>query len=357
MQKRGAQFLFIWFLIIIAVGISGQICRADVESVFGLRETHSTPDPSVLEPLLGQWFFVYEMGGERQSRVYMLEEIIESTVTEGEYIVTGRDDDNNMVIASYDDYYGDYTLLEEGADKHIFYSFIIDCGYVTGSLKFVDSDNGSVIGSSVYFFGWGSENRYPVVDAAHIPLDGAENVPVDLTLQWGGSDPDNESLTYCFYFGKLPDPTLIQMGLTFSTLHYPQQLDYDTTYYWAVAVKDVCGNTTYGSVWSFTTEEEPDTNRPPYVPVNPVPFDKAVDIPLQVQLMWTGGDPDGDQVSYDLYVGTGTTPPLVQSGLQVTAFNYGAQLACATRYNWKVVARDSGGKATAGPVWSFTTEA
>ncbi|MCP4628646.1 MAG: hypothetical protein GY850_34830, partial [bacterium] len=354
MQTRGAMFL-IYLVMVLAVCAAGKPCLAAPDSAFGLRETHSTPDPSVLEPLLGQWVFLYEMEGELQSRVYMLEEIIESTVTDGEYIVTGRDDDNNTVIASYDNYY--YVLLDEGVDYHVFYSFIIDCGYAEGILKLVDSDNSSVSSPWFFFSGKGSENRFPEVNSAQIPFDGAENVPVDLTLQWGGSDPDNDSLTYWFYFGKLPDPTLIQMGLTFPTLHYPQQLDYETTYYWAAAVVDVCGNITYGPVWSFTTEEEPDTNRAPYVPVNPVPFDEATGLPLQVQLMWTGGDPDGDQVSYDLYVGTGTTPPMVQSGLQVTAFNYGAQLACATRYNWKVVARDSGGKATAGPVWSFTTEA
>ncbi len=98
-----------------------------------------------------------------------------------------------------------------------------------------------------------------------------------------------------------------------------------------------------------------DYNQPPSAPGNPSPANGATDQPLDVNLSWTGGDPDGDPVTYDVYFGTSSSPPLVASGYTSTTYNPGT-LEYNTTYYWKIVAKDDKGATTAGDVWYFTTE-
>ena len=60
-------------------------------------------------------------------------------------------------------------------------------------------------------------------------------------------------------------------------------------------------------------------NNPPYEPNNESPQDGSTGVSLTVDLSWDGGDPDpGDNVTYDVYFGASSSPPIVvhnQSGL------------------------------------------
>ncbi len=42
------------------------------------------------------------------------------------------------------------------------------------------------------------------------------------------------------------------------------------------------------------------SNNPPYEPSNPIPPDGATNVSIFTGLCWTGGDPDGDEVIYDI---------------------------------------------------------
>ncbi len=99
-----------------------------------------------------------------------------------------------------------------------------------------------------------------------------------------------------------------------------------------------------------------DDNAAPYVPRNPSPADGAIAQSLAVDLHWTGGDPDGDAVTYkvllDAEVETPTT--VICNDIAATTCDPGA-LAAETTYVWYVIATDAHGKSTAGPAWSFTT--
>jgi len=92
---------------------------------------------------------------------------------------------------------------------------------------------------------------------------------------------------------------------------------------------------------------------PPDVPSSPSPSDSAANILVDIVLNWTGGDPDGDNVTYKVYFGTDENPPLVSDNQTETS--YSPSLEYGTKYYWRVVARDEHGIATEGPVWQFTT--
>jgi len=97
------------------------------------------------------------------------------------------------------------------------------------------------------------------------------------------------------------------------------------------------------------------TNSPPNQPGNPSPANHATGIPINADLGWTGGDPDaGDTVTYDVYFGTGATPPLVSEDQAGITYEPGT-LNYNTKYYWKITAGDNHAASTIGPVWDFTT--
>jgi len=114
----------------------------------------------------------------------------------------------------------------------------------------------------------------------------------------------------------------------------------------------------YGSVYSVYSNETKATtlNSLPNTPSNPTPADNAADQLINIQLSWQGGDPDaGDTVTYDVYFGTTSEPPLVSDDQSETTYNPGA-LEHHKFYYWKIVATDSHGDSVSGPIWSFVTE-
>lgn len=99
-------------------------------------------------------------------------------------------------------------------------------------------------------------------------------------------------------------------------------------------------------------------NQPPNIPATPSPADSAIDVPVDGDLAWIGGDPDaGDTVTYDVFLDPmGTAPStLVCDDIATLTCDPGL-LANSTQYEWQVVATDNGGLSTNGPIWSFTTE-
>jgi hypothetical protein len=102
-------------------------------------------------------------------------------------------------------------------------------------------------------------------------------------------------------------------------------------------------------------------NQAPYVPSNPFPPNGARNVSVYATLFWTGGDPDDDLVTYDVYFGTSPNVSLVASGLINATFNPGQRLhmpsghmSYNTKYYWKIVSHDQT-HTTDGPLWCFTT--
>jgi formylglycine-generating enzyme required for sulfatase activity len=101
---------------------------------------------------------------------------------------------------------------------------------------------------------------------------------------------------------------------------------------------------------------EAQSNGPPYLPSEPYPEDRAVVGDLDLDLTWTGGDPDGDDVTYDVYFEPDDPIPDVQVSSNQVGLSYDpGTLDPNTAYYWRIVAEDAHGATNAGPVWSFTT--
>ncbi len=123
---------------------------------------------------------------------------------------------------------------------------------------------------------------------------------------------------------------------------------------------DLNGHTTYtirvdadgfeGQPWSFTT-----ANRVPCLQRRS-PCDGSDRLPVDTSLSWLYIDPDGDSVSYDLYLSGGTplSPASLTRVWSGDATNYSPEaLSCDHGYRWYVVATDSFGGTSSGDVWSF----
>ena len=102
------------------------------------------------------------------------------------------------------------------------------------------------------------------------------------------------------------------------------------------------------------TGAEPLDNNPPYPPSNPDPANESVNISVSTNLSWEGGDPDLNNVTYDVYFGTNSSPLIVASNLTNTTYNPGP-LDYKQLYYWKIIATDNQSATTEGDLWHFTT--
>jgi len=188
------------------------------------------------------------------------------------------------------------------------------------------------------------------------PEDGATDVDVNADLSWNCSDPDGDDLTYDVYFeADDPTPDELVSNNQSGTTYDPGTMEYNTHYYWQIVAWDEYGFSTEGPVWDFATGSEP--NDPPNPPSDPSPNDGATDVNINTLLGWNCSDPDGDPLVYDVYLEKDDPTPDVLVSDDQTGTTYNPEdLESNSVYYWQIIAKDSHGAATSGPIWSFTTE-
>ena len=98
------------------------------------------------------------------------------------------------------------------------------------------------------------------------------------------------------------------------------------------------------------------SNNPPNAPSNPNPSNGATNVDNNKVLSWSCSDPDGDPLTFDVYFGGSTSPPLVSSGQTGKSYNPPGAMDYSGTYYWKIIAHDDKGASTSGPEWSFTVE-
>lgn len=96
-------------------------------------------------------------------------------------------------------------------------------------------------------------------------------------------------------------------------------------------------------------------NSPPSEPSDPYPANGSTGVDVNVDLSWTGGDPDpGDIITYDVCFGTVSPPPKVVNNQSATTYDLGT-LDINLTYYWRIIAWDNYNASTSGPIWYFTT--
>jgi len=220
--------------------------------------------------------------------------------------------------------------------------------------KIVAWDNhGASTPGPIWSFTTGS-NDPPYTPSNPSPPNGATNVDIYTDLSWTGGDPNpGDTVLYDIYFGTESPPPLVHTNSP-DTTYDPGAMLFQQIYYWQIEAEDSHGESTMGPEWNFTTG----SNDPPYTPSNPSPPNGAINVDINADLSWTGGDPNsGDTLTYDVYFEADDSTPdeLVSSGQTPTFYNPGTMNYDKTYY-WKIVAWDNHGASTPGPIWSFTTE-
>ncbi len=169
---------------------------------------------------------------------------------------------------------------------------------------------------------------------------------------------DTDPKTFTVYFGDTnPPPLVITNG---SAMKYNPfgDLNWTTDYYWKIDVWNNKSEPTYGDVLSFTTRG----NVPPNTPLDSNPWNGSTDEEIDTNITWLGGDPDGDDVTYDIYFGEFdlvNDPPQVEANWSKgTTYDPSplGSLDFETKYAWKIVAWDEYGLNASGEKWNFETE-
>ena len=194
-------------------------------------------------------------------------------------------------------------------------------------------------------------NLPPNTPTNESPVNGSIDIYFDMDLSWTGGDPDGNNVTYDIYFGDNSTPDKIISNQT-ETTYDPGIMNYNTTYFWKVIAWDNQSLYNESPLWQFTTEIP--QNHPPYKPSNPNPANGSTGQRLDVDLSWDGGDPDGDPVTYDVYFGTNSSPPLVSNNQSNTTYDLDI-LNDNTTYFWKIIAWDNQSAFNESPLWNFTT--
>ncbi len=187
-----------------------------------------------------------------------------------------------------------------------------------------------------------------------VPVDFAEDVSIETTLQWTAGIGAAQHRVYvgtslaAVTSADPGDPEY--KGSQSGTIFDPGTLPADTTHYWRIDEIAADGTTiTTGDVWRFTTMPPPDQAG------SPTPFNGATDIAVDVVLTWLAAD---GATSYDIYfsdVEADVISGAAFQGNQVSrSYNPGG-LVANTTYFWRIDAVNEAGT-TAGTVWSFTTE-
>jgi hypothetical protein len=147
--------------------------------------------------------------------------------------------------------------------------------------------------------------------------------------------------------GEITTHSSTQPGLTIT-------LARNTPYSWFVVSKsNAVAGTAKSDTWKFYNSGPGVVSHPPFPATLLTPtFAQNINASGgQVTLTWDCSDVDNDLANYDVYLGTATTPPLLQSGVISKTLN--ANVTSGTIYYWMIVAKDLKGNTSTSDVFQF----
>jgi len=171
------------------------------------------------------------------------------------------------------------------------------------------------------------------------------------TYSTSSTDPDGDDLYYQFDWGNNIMSSWLGPYHSGEIIHTSYIWNAPGSYQVKANAKDIYGTQ---SDWSMELSVTM-ANRAPSQPAFPAPHHAATNVQTNPVLSWTGTDPDGDIVTYDMYFGTTSSPPKIVSQQSTSSFTPGT-LQNQTTYYWKIVSWDNFGANNTSSLWSFTTE-
>jgi len=180
------------------------------------------------------------------------------------------------------------------------------------------------------------------VDATIIPFVGT---PITISLAWEGTA--TSTIKWNVFFGDSEEPDQVATEITGNTFNVTVRTG--GTYYWKVETIDAKSVKSTSPLWSVIV------NTKPAAPATYVPANAAVNRSVNGPLTWVCSDPEGDDITYKVYLGKTSTLALAAEILNTTSYTPATTFTASTLYYWKVVAVDANGAVTEGPVQTFTT--
>ena len=200
---------------------------------------------------------------------------------------------------------------------------------------------------------WNAYINESMVISNPSPSNGATDVSVDLSeLNVTIEDPEGDSFNWTIETSPDIGSASASDDANGTKTCSVSGLDFNTTYTWYVNATDIGSGSTSSEVYTFTTE----VNNPPYTPSNPSPPDGATDIDINADLSWNCSDPDGDELTYNVYFeANDPTPDILVSENQSENIYDPGPMEYSTQYYWQIIAWDDHNQFTDGPIWDFTT--
>ena len=202
------------------------------------------------------------------------------------------------------------------------------------------------------------ENLDPTAFDLVFLSDNATDVVILPYLTWtASSDPEGGAITYQVLLdptaelvlnGETEPSTVIGENINRNGWTMTQGLTHGVGYSWMVIAYDANGGSTKSSsVFSFTTAENGVGNNPPGNFNLITPFNGETNVSRTPVLAWQPSiDPDGDPVSYDVYLDDDNYSPGQVSSMQSTTsytVSFFSQLDYETWYGYEVIAYDNKG--------------
>jgi len=105
----------------------------------------------------------------------------------------------------------------------------------------------------------------------------------------------------------------------------------------------------------FEMDVETANNKPPDTPILDTPSNNSIDLETEVQLIWSGSDPDGDDITYSIEILNDLNSEILEfSNISDTTYTV-TGLQYGTKYFWQVSATDDINAPTLSDVFSFET--